>query len=89
MVPLCRHSPPPGNHSSEYLLSIQEFVMFKYLATPSEGICNKISRLVFVHGPLVHDGEAWGRARVLLSFGNNGDSLSCLSLLLQVGTLKE
>lgn len=66
---------PPGNHSSEYLLNIQEFVI-KYFATHSEGVCNKISWLVFIHRPLVHSGESCGRARVLLSFGNSGDWLS-------------
>ena len=41
---------PPGNHSSEYLWSIQEFVMFKHFATRSQGVCTEISWLALFTG---------------------------------------
>ena len=50
---------PPGNHSSEYLRSIQEFVMFKQFATCSQGVCTEISWLALFTGhQLIMEGPA-------------------------------
>ena len=78
---------PPGNHSSDYLLNTQEFVV-KYFATHSEGVCNKISWLVFIHRPLFQM-ESPVEEHVSSSHLVTVVTDSPLSLLLQVRTLKE
>lgn len=55
---------------------IHEFVMFQYFATYSQGVCAKISRLVFVPRPLFYNGKSCVEARILLLSVNNSDSLS-------------